>query len=201
MLAFLFTSYELFVTLRLMPQVAADNRSLSNLSAQKERCLFMHARLVYYVYIGKSRDFTRIYCNSSAMQWQICNFTAGAGSLRRNCISVTIGRTPGMNNSAGIYYSTLSPFPILHSSHNVRKLLSSVLPPRETGITWSTWSLIPSFALLPHNTHRNPSLFIILYLNPGVILFLSSFLRFSSLLFSFSSKRISFKQRLTSNNP
>lgn len=64
MLAFLFTSYELFVVSRLMPQVAADNPVIIHLSAQKERCLSVHAKPVYYVYIGKSRDFNRIYCNN-----------------------------------------------------------------------------------------------------------------------------------------
>ena len=61
MLAFLFTSYELFVSSRVIPRGAADNLVVILFGAPKERCLFVHARLVYYVYIGKSRDFTRIY--------------------------------------------------------------------------------------------------------------------------------------------
>ena len=58
MLAFLFTSYELFVSSRLMPRGAADNLVVILFGAPKERCLFVHARLVYYVYFVMSRDFS-----------------------------------------------------------------------------------------------------------------------------------------------
>ena len=49
MLAFLFTSYELFVSLPLMRKGAADNLVDILLGAQKEQCLFVHAKIVYYV--------------------------------------------------------------------------------------------------------------------------------------------------------
>ena len=61
MLAFLFTSYGLFVVSRLMPQAAADNLVIIHFERTKRAMLFMHAKLVYYVYIRKSRDFAEIY--------------------------------------------------------------------------------------------------------------------------------------------
>lgn len=49
MLAFLFTSYELFVTLPLMRKGAADNLSVILFGTQKEQRLPVHAKIVYYV--------------------------------------------------------------------------------------------------------------------------------------------------------
>ena len=54
-------TYVIRVSSQVIPRGAADNLVVILFGAPKERCLFVHARLVYYVYIGKSRDFTRIY--------------------------------------------------------------------------------------------------------------------------------------------
>ena len=54
----------------------------------------MHARLVYYVYIGKSRDFTRICCN---------NLTAGAARIVTITI-ITIKTSPSKNFSKELVF-------------------------------------------------------------------------------------------------
>ena len=59
-----------------------------------------------------------------------------------------------------VYYAesyTLFPLPKLQSSQSVCKLLITLLPPLETGLMWSTCSLTPSLADLPHMTRLYPS--------------------------------------------
>ncbi len=46
------------------------------------------------------------------------------------------------------------PFPILQSAHSVCRLPSTVGPPKEKGIRWSTCSLAPASGVAPHNRHR-----------------------------------------------
>lgn len=70
MLAFFFTSYD-FRCSRVLTGGVADNchylmfierRALNNvISAHKNECISMHARLVYYVFSGKSRGFSLIF--------------------------------------------------------------------------------------------------------------------------------------------